>query len=61
MSGGQFRGRLFGGRLYAGRLFAPPRAEQPPVVAPPVYSGDSTRPRPHRRDKDDDVLLFLLR
>jgi hypothetical protein len=56
---GQYRGkRLFAGRLFVGRLFGPA------AVAPPAPGGAGrfyTPGRKRRRDKDDDVLLFLLR
>lgn len=57
----QFNGKHFGGRLFAGRLFRAPRADLPTVI--PYGSGRLITPerKKRRRDRDDDVLLFLLR
>lgn len=57
-----FKGRLFGGRLFAGRLFRGP-LEAPPAGGPGRRQAprDMRRTPPTRRDRDDDVLLFLLR
>jgi hypothetical protein len=55
----QFQGRLYGGRLFAGRLF---RAPIRPIDADSAYdSAPRKRPKKRRRDRDDDVLMFLLR
>jgi hypothetical protein len=45
--------------LFAGRLF---RAPIRPTDADSAYdSAPRKRPKKRRRDRDDDVLLFLLR
>lgn len=58
----QFKGRLFSGRLFSGRLF---RTGNEVVPQPTPFGGADARRRPARapvrRDRDDDVLLFLLR
>lgn len=58
----QFKGRLFSGRLFSGRLF---RTGGGVVPQPIPFGGVDARRRPvrapARRDRDDDVLLFLLR
>lgn len=56
-----FKGQLFRGRLFAGRLFRGPQ-EPPATVFPgqPLLA-PRRRQRPQRRDRDDDVLMFLLR
>lgn len=56
-----FKGQLFRGRLFAGRLFRGP--QEPPASAFPGGPPPIRRPRqrPVRRDRDDDVLMFLLR
>lgn len=56
----QFRGQLFRGRLFAGRLFRGPQ-EAPQPVFPGGPGVLQRRQKPRRRDRDDDVLLFLLR
>lgn len=54
----QFEGRLYSGRLFAGRLFRTP--QRPDVI--PYGSGKMRVPeKKRRRDRDDDVLLFILR
>lgn len=58
----EFKGRLFGGRLFAGRLF---RSNAEPVLRPDVYPIGGTTVVPKRkvvkrRDRDDDVLIWLL-
>lgn len=62
----EFKGRLFGGRLFAGRLFRGQVVT--PSYAPPAGGPgrrqaplESRRTPATRRDRDDDVLLFLLR
>lgn len=56
----QFEGRLYGGRLFAGRLFRGPSQPRPDVM--PYGSGKLRAPeKKRRRDRDDDVLLFILR
>ncbi len=57
----QFRGRLFQGKLFAGRLFRPERALEQPATVFPGGAGRRQLPARKRRDRDDDVLLFLLR
>lgn len=55
----QFKGQLFRGRLFAGRLFRGPQETPQPVF--PGGPGVPQRRQKRRRDRDDDVLLFLLR
>ena len=59
----QFKGRQFSGRQFVGRHF---RAADGAVQVPPDFAptwGPKVYPKksPRRRDRDDDVLLFLLR
>jgi hypothetical protein len=60
----QFKGRQFSGRLFAGRLFRGPETEAPPAMLPGAGGRRQRTPARQpvqRRDRDDDVLLFLLR
>lgn len=56
---GHYRGkRLFAGRMFAGRLWGPTEQPSAPGGGRPFVD---LRQRKQRRDRDDDVLLFLLR
>lgn len=50
-----FKGRLFAGKLFVGKLFRTP-VEIPRIRAYPV----SQPRRKKRKDKDDDVLIFIV-
>ncbi len=55
-----FNTRLFSPRLFSPRLFRGPTQPRPDVI--PYGSGKLRVPeKKRRRDRDDDVLLFLLR
>ena len=54
-----FEGRLYSGRLFAGRLFRAPAGPRQDVIP---YAGKMRAAEKKRgRDRDDDVLLFILR